>query len=456
MPKSVSDYLEHLRTVHFTLLLTAVVLGITSFETLGSSRAQALKEFTSIRSAVTDWDSDALRPVMQEIAKALDAKVPNSMSEMWVAYGPPPVFGTITYKDYGLRWFSDGHARLSGHNFRSPLLFQTHFADSNVPLETLAVREPETIAEFRVTWDALYVSIIGYITEGGNIGGSAAVIRASEAIPVTYKVVRAGVRMSGNGITQQPVACGDPHLGEVTEASVSLKELSDASPPLADTTTYGRADTTPINAETPSLALFASCGRDTIVAAVSFDAVRVGGKLQRALQRRYGTDWPIGTFATSFPGLAQVPVELQSLSFDDLQDVLGDETKITSDRIEILGAKIPVDKVIWYGIPILLCIQCYFFLHLRGLRGKIRATEIEPVAWIGIYPDWSARIATLLSVCILPFLVVARLSIISHLQLVQYVGQLVLSIGGSGFLAVMGGIALIEVWRASSAKSGAD
>ncbi len=40
MPKSISDHWTHLRTVHFALLLASLVLGIASFDTLGSSRAQ--------------------------------------------------------------------------------------------------------------------------------------------------------------------------------------------------------------------------------------------------------------------------------------------------------------------------------------------------------------------------------------------------------------------------------
>jgi len=450
MPQEIKDHLAHLRTVHFALVLASVVLAISSFETLGSSRSQAFDELTSINNAATQWDENALQPPMQAIAKELDAKLPNSESELlWIAYdGTPPVSATFQYKDFELRWFSGEWVHPSAQNLRNPLILQSE-RHGILPLESLTVVGPTNAEEFKVIWDALYSSAVGYAYDGG-IGGAAAVIQPSstEGIGSGWRITRGVFRNSLQGVTRPAATCSEPHLWEVNEQSQGMtKELAEVAPSLYDTSTHAPVTRMPIPVATPSLALYLQCPDATVIVPVAFEVEKVGGALQSALRTRYSANWPTGTFATTFPGLAQLPDELLSLPFGSLADVLRDETKITSDRIEVLGAKIPIDRIITFGVPILLCVQGYLLLLLRVLRSGLRGNRNDSIVWVGVYSDISARVATLISMALLPTLVVARLSALAHVSLARYVLQVVLSTSISLLLAVMSVIELIKVWN---------
>jgi hypothetical protein len=71
------------------------------------------------------------------------------------------------------------------------------------------------------------------------------------------------------------------------------------------------------------------------------------------------------------------------------------------------------------------------------------------VAWIGLYPSWSARFATLLSVGLLPTCVIGYLLIKHALKFTHWWELLVIAgaISASAVISVASGVCLVRIWR---------
>jgi hypothetical protein len=73
------------------------------------------------------------------------------------------------------------------------------------------------------------------------------------------------------------------------------------------------------------------------------------------------------------------------------------------EPVEVFGLKIPSGTISAWGFVLLLAIQSYFWIHLNEFsnRADLTTPGIE-VAWIGVYRSRAARLAVMLSACVLP------------------------------------------------------
>jgi hypothetical protein len=114
------------------------------------------------------------------------------------------------------------------------------------------------------------------------------------------------------------------------------------------------------------------------------------------------------SFEEVFPELTKVSRGLETLRLEDLRAYLGSEAEAKDIDVEISGAKLPVEVLWMWGLPILIIIQLYFWLHLRVFRNRHQwhaASETFP--WIALYSDLFARIVTLCSVALAPIAAIA-------------------------------------------------
>jgi len=102
-----------------------------------------------------------------------------------------------------------------------------------------------------------------------------------------------------------------------------------------------------------------------------------------------------GNFTTDFPELAEQARDQMSSPLDSIVTTLAARSEGPSDRIEILGAKIPLENIAMTGALLLVSAQLYLLMHLTelGRRLKEQSDSIPPVGFIGLYPQrWTRMI----------------------------------------------------------------
>ena len=124
-----------------------------------------------------------------------------------------------------------------------------------------------------------------------------------------------------------------------------------------------------------------------------------------------------GKFDVAFSELASVANEfnLDYIELKQLPDRLTAMQTKAEPGIEIIGLKIPQKQITRWGAVLLLAVQLYFWLHLHELTGRIDpASPGWDVAWIGVYRSMLALVSMLITSCALPF--VAALYLGEHIK----------------------------------------
>lgn len=176
-------------------------------------------------------------------------------------------------------------------------------------------------------------------------------------------------------------------------------------------------------------------------------------ELQKALIRQAKTDRTIinGNFKESFPSLNILFEKYPFVKFDELS--INGKGKLnslnatvqamkssTSNMVSILSINIPAEVIFPWGTIILMIMLIYFYMHLKEYANKLTlsrrennppAEEVPP--WIGIYKnDYIAKFVTLISLCLLPIII----------TMVSYLNNSIKGVSGDGHL----GITLVSIF----------
>jgi len=119
------------------------------------------------------------------------------------------------------------------------------------------------------------------------------------------------------------------------------------------------------------------------------------------------SDWILGDFTATFTDLNQAGGKLAAMPLLDLQQELNrqstDEDVRDAEKLEIFGAKIPVKQVSNWGIVLLAGSQFYLWLYLDALRRLVQASTLRlSMNWIGLHEGLPGRTFVLFSVLLLP------------------------------------------------------
>jgi hypothetical protein len=116
------------------------------------------------------------------------------------------------------------------------------------------------------------------------------------------------------------------------------------------------------------------------------------------------------TFHTCFPDLAKASKGLELVTLADLRTHLIQQLEKGDTVFEVFGMKVPLSLITSWGIVIVLSVQLYFFLHMREFHSKIK--PLDPgldVPWIAVYPSRMSR-AVYLTTLLLPLIAVSLLA----------------------------------------------
>lgn len=114
-------------------------------------------------------------------------------------------------------------------------------------------------------------------------------------------------------------------------------------------------------------------------------------------------------FEETFPELHDFIKMNPKMEFGEVSRLLQSELQRerSSEKIEFLGLRFPERDLATWGAVIIVVIQLYFWLHLSVLSVRLTpGDDCMKVAWVGLYPNISARSVSLLTASILPAAVI--------------------------------------------------
>jgi hypothetical protein len=110
-----------------------------------------------------------------------------------------------------------------------------------------------------------------------------------------------------------------------------------------------------------------------------------------------------GSFAESFPELLDAAQGRETSDFEFLRRSLKVEAERTEESFEAFGLKMPTPTTAAWGVLVLIGVQLYFLAHFKELSRRLHPEdEGWQVAWIGIYSGVFSRSLFVISALVLP------------------------------------------------------
>ena len=414
-----TDYVEHIRTVHFTLIAVCVALFV-----LSTSRAQTdvqiaheqirqIREFLGTpkkegpsyigRRVHYDWLSEGARSRVNEWSNS-----PLSI------HGRLPGALVVTLVDNSLEFSHDG-ATWQG---QLDLLDDQNYlwdwkprkwTDDSLPdpreqrstVEVLRVH-PDALEQFRNLWDLtdhVYLDLpIAVSTTAFVMGHGSYEDRTPFWDPITLndaKVAHDASPRKSLGVN--PVL----RLSEYQQEQIKHMLVQDP-------TLRARLNFTgfiyPVENNRAELTVSIPVSH---YVSIPYDAQSV---LISHAKKEW--DWKHGQFDYSFRQLSEITKEYPTINLETYEQVLNREEKRGGESFEALGIKFPAENTTRWGILVIIGIQIYFWIHLRELRPKLRRNDPGwDVAWIGVYTSKYAKVAMFVLTWLLPLTAALSLGI---------------------------------------------
>jgi hypothetical protein len=132
-------------------------------------------------------------------------------------------------------------------------------------------------------------------------------------------------------------------------------------------------------------------------------------RAQSALADKADKPWSPGSFAQTFPDLAALSDGLGALQPEQVAKVLRNLRERTGKEVEVSGLKLPLEVITRWGLIVVLAIQLYFWIDLRNFLAKAVTPGMLDVPWIGLYPDRLSHSVFWASAIVLPVFTVCFL-----------------------------------------------
>ena len=392
------DFVEHLRTVHFTLIALCVGLIILALFPSKSEIQIAHAQVSEILEVVNTWGNGDFFQI--EAHKAVeDAVRTGSQTASAKAAGEP----SVAPFDIALR-FSDRTYWINPrviepgliikHDIPSDLLTERSKYNFNSGSQ-LEVTAPGSIESFRRLWD-------GSLKTGS-------VVRSQiprECFAVVEKLGRSGFESMKCEIHPRDAAHAADRrwmvLVPANEDRVRSLALSDRWRfEFSDTPfTITQAEKRKTSQLRVTVLLPARESRE-----IQFDGQRV--LIHRSPSWHNKRKMP---FKDAFRELASVSGPFENADIISAEKILDAEAKRTGDAFEAVGLKIPAEVAVRCGVLLVLGVQLYLLIHLREFGNRLDREAGYEVAWIGVYSSKLARVMLLVSLLLLPACTVVLLS----------------------------------------------
>jgi hypothetical protein len=376
------DYVEHLRTVHFTLVVVCLALVVLITSDRKSAVSSARDELRGIRGMLETWDRDwGEKEAERAFAGAglpvahLPANAAPSELELDLPGGKREVF-ELAFD--GPNWTMNA----MDDSLKTPLAI-------NYPFLFTQPR-PGDLKEFHEFWDVLAKGLRFEVPI------------ALEDTPLAF--------FHGEPQKARFVSGKKPTLPIPLHLALSMRQITPdtgADYPrdflhgfyIPDTRAPFGAKPYPAGAALPQGGMI-SLGSVIVIPVKEFEPVPFD-VYHRFIPPNAG--WRHEPFADTFPNLSSLTKNYEELDLETIDKILEAEQSRTGDSFEAIGIKFPAEGVTRWGIVLILGIQLYLFLHLHELTPKLKPTdEGWEVAWIGVYKSRISQVLYLASSVLLP------------------------------------------------------
>ena len=356
------DHFEHLRTVHFSLVATCLVLLVVSTTSQNRAVRLAQDQLHSLQSIVARWSELDFDRAIDRQVYASSMQVPHSriLKVLETALVPRPGSYVV---DFEMPAWSPITTEQC-----TPWLY-----------DPMLKRQPRTLADIHQLWDCLHTA-------------------NSVAIPFAFSAEAAVLK--GKKVRLEEAGSATPvgHLklvfGKTTEDQrATIRQAFSLSVDYAFVGTFYRSNGTPENIIVP-------VEKERVIQLNLIEPLR-------GLDPAFSVD--LGLYRKAFPDLDEITADYEDLSFDKLSAILAAQRKRSDQTFEAFSVKFPSDAVARWGLILILSVQLYFLIHMSSVR--VRPDSEVSVAWIALYPDKLPQTVFVLTVAALPPLTTA---IIGH------------------------------------------
>jgi len=384
------DFVEHLRTVHFALILVASVLIISGLSNRPSRLPIALTQIQQIAAIQKEWSKVPSALYGQAMR---DAKI----SEEWTIplriILPPE-----THKTTGVTAMMQIPSDIILANQ------EWKFAGNPVPPVL-------SLNNFKEFWNALNRGIEVVLIEppsgearcsefvrGVHVDGSTDTItNMDEFLSQHLFNFWSGCTLNadiGTAAVRDPLDFKYEISGRSSASSASVS---------LDATVY---------LPTTSDSEYRGKKIKAVVSVSTIDLQTRRAKINETYMRRlFFRDWRPGNFDVAFPELSSVSDEIDTLDIRDAVSRLESQVTSSDRNISLLGLSLPIQQLAQAGFVVLLCVQVYLWLHLHELSSRIEPDAYGwGVAWVGIYKTRTAAAINVISLVILPGLAAITLA----------------------------------------------
>jgi hypothetical protein len=372
------DFVEHLRTVHFALILVATVLIIAGTNTDSSRLTTALTQIEQIAKFEQQWPASLSRVYREAL---LEKKLPTDWEFPYTLQVP-----TDIYKYESRRT-----------TVVVPSTVITRAEPWKFPGTTLPP-ELKSLSDFRNLWDTFHRGVVLRLVEP----------------PTEKSTCEQRVNLYWREFTQvltRPYSSGRPLPPGCKVYDDAPDEQLPFELRFEDETLIGQNVPGEIHliatVQRPLWEVGATYRKKNLErleyeSEITMDTVN--GRVDESyFKRLFFTDWRSGNFETAFPELNSVSNGISTLEIADAVRRIEAQAGTAEKSVSVLGFAFPVAQLSQWGLLVLLAIQFYFWLHLHELAARLEPeSEGWNVAWIGVYRTRVSTIATAFSCLVLP------------------------------------------------------
>jgi hypothetical protein len=422
------DFVEHLRTVHFALVLVASALIITGANTESARMSVALTQVQQIAKFERQWPAVPTKLYEQAM---LDAGIDTHWTE-----GLAVVLPRDIYREREIDTFMSVPKNLivAAEPWK--------FGGASLPAEL------STLSEFRDFWNVLSNGITLVLPKAPDRSSSCDETVRIEHPDGSTDLLQEDVfeLITPTNNPAQKCAVGAGLMSGIGGPQFNLKyELIALSEDILKFPDVDLWVTSDLPLEKASLARRKGTKALVSITVINLGALTVNIR-EDYLRRLFFNDWKMGKFESAFPELNSVSSGISTLEINDAVRRLESQVASSERNISLLGFTIPLTQLSRWGVLVLFSVQLYLWLHLHELANRIQPdAEGWDVAWIGVYRTRSARAVMVVTCLVLP--VAAALTLALRIVSIAFYFHRT-AVALSTFIVLMSSLlGFLTVWR---------